>query len=215
MIGYAAASAAFTLGLVHSLAPGHWLPVVLLAKARRWTRGTTLLGALVAASGHVFLSILVGVILVAVGARLFHAHGAAIEEYAGWGLIAFGLGYAVWSWFNHSHCHAQDHEHHGPDVRRVRLPFAFLFTLGLSPCLTILPTFVAAAAQGVPVLGAAIGGFAVGVVTALVGATLLASFGVMKLDHPFLEHYGDVLTGVVASLMGVAFLLIHTHSHSH
>lgn len=215
MIGFAAASAAFTLGLVHSLAPGHWLPVVLLARARRWSRPTAALGALVAASGHVFLSIVIGVLLVAVGAQLFRQHGEAIEEYAGIGLIVFGIGYAAWAWFNHSACRVHSHGHHGPEVTRVKVPFVFLFTLGLSPCLTILPTFVAAAAAGVPALLWAIVGFALGVITALVGATLLGAAGVMKLDHPFLEHYGDVLTGVVAALMGVAFLLIHTHSHHH
>ena len=54
--------------------------------------------------------------------------------------------FAGYAYFNHSSCHG--HTHHGPDPRRdlrvKKTPFLFLFTLGLSPCVAVLPVFAAA-----------------------------------------------------------------------
>jgi hypothetical protein len=56
--------------------------------------------------------------------------------------------------------------------------------------------------------------FAIGVMVALGGATLVVSRGLMKLDHPLLEHYGDVITGLAVALMGIVlYLLPHHHAH--
>ncbi len=38
---------------------------------------------------------------------------------------------------------------------------------------------------------------------ALAGATFAVTLGILKLDHPVFEHYGDVLTGGAVALMGV------------
>jgi hypothetical protein len=54
-------------------------------------------------------------------------------------------------------------------------------------------------------------GFALGVLAALVGSTVLVFLGGMKLDHPFLEHYGEVITGVGVALIG--FLLVFQVGH--
>src|SRR5690242_12645224 len=97
-------SAAF-VGFVHSLAPGHWLPVVLMAKTRRWSRKTAILGAMVTASGHIFLSILLGAVSIWVGVHLFAQYESEIERYAGLALGVFGLLYAGMAFFRHSHCH--------------------------------------------------------------------------------------------------------------
>lgn len=199
-------SAAF-VGLVHSLAPGHWLPVVLMVKAKRWPVRTAVAGAFVTAAGHVVVSTAVGLLAIGLGARFLSSAAMSgamenrIEGYAGLGCIAFGILYALHSVFRHSSCHG--HEHHGPDPRRgSKAPFVFLFSLGLSPCVAALPIFAAAAIQGSVVTLVTLIAFSLGVLSALVGATLLVSTGLMKLDHPWLEHYGDVITGGAVALMG-------------
>ena len=70
-------SSAALVGFVHSLAPGHWLPVVLLAKARRWKPSVAAAAALVTASGHILLSILLAAIAIRAGdATVAEAHFA-------------------------------------------------------------------------------------------------------------------------------------------
>ena len=192
-------SAAF-VGLVHSLAPGHWLPVVLVTKARKWNTRTALLGATVTAAGHVLISLLLGVAALEVGAHYFARHEERIESYAGLFVAVFGILYALNSYFRHSHCHG--HEHHGPSPDRRRSPFVFLFTIGLSPCVAVLPVFAAAAPVGTGAVVMAMVGFVGGVLLALISATTLATTSAVKLDHPILEHHGDVITGVTVALMG-------------
>jgi cytochrome c biogenesis protein CcdA len=201
-------SAAF-VGLVHSLAPGHWLPVVLMAKARKWPIRTAVIGALMTASGHILLSLALGVASIWIGAQLLSSYEPEIERYAGLALSLFGLVYAGFSFFRHSHCHG--HTHHGPDPRGRKAPFFFLFSLGLSPCVAVLPVFAAAASEGALAVTVTLAAFAVGVLTSLIGSTLLVSLGLVKLDHPIFEHYGDVITGLGVTLMG---LLLFFFSHS-
>src|SRR2546423_612091 len=109
------AFSAIFVGLVHSLAPGHWLPVVLMAKARKWPLRTALTGAVLAASGHVLLSIGLGLLSIWLELHYLAHYEAEIERYSGLALILFGLIYAGYSYFRHSHCHG--HTHHGPNPK--------------------------------------------------------------------------------------------------
>lgn len=200
-----AASAAL-IGFVHSLAPGHWLPVVLLAKARKWPMRTTLVGALVAGSGHVLISMIVGAVSLAIGAAFFEGREEEIERYGSVLLILFGLGYAVLSYFRHSTCHG--HTHHGPKPDAKRAPFAFLFSLGLTPCIAVLPIFGAASTRGALDTAASMVAFGVGVFASLASSTWLVTHGMTKLDHPILEHYGDVITGLSIVAVGVVLFFV-------
>jgi cytochrome c biogenesis protein CcdA len=204
-------SAAF-VGFIHSLSPGHWLPVVLMVKSRKWGLAHAAFGALVAASGHVFVSVGLGFLALFIGQSFFSPYLHEIEENAGFILIFSGIAYAIYSRFTHRHCHG--HEHHGPDPRKsAKAPYVFLFSLGFSPCFAVLPVFGTAVGGGSAVLLGTMAAFAIGVVAALVGASLLVSRGLVKLDHPIFEHYGDVITGVGVAVMGLVLLLFpHTHT---
>lgn len=194
-------SAAF-VGFVHSLAPGHWLPVVLMAKTRRWPLRNALIGAAVTASGHIFLSLALGIASIWIGVHFLSQYEAQIERFAGLGLSVFGVLYAAYAWFSHSHCIG--HTHHGPDPKGKRSPYLFLFSLGFSPCVAVLPIFAAAAATDkVAMIAMTLACFAVGVFAALLGSTYVIIRGLVKLDHPLFEHYGDVITGCGVAIMGL------------
>lgn len=195
------AGSAALVGFLHSLAPGHWLPVVLVAKARRWSVQTVLLGAAVAASGHIIISNLLGAIAITIGVHLFTGFEEEVERYGSLILVIFGLIYAIYAYFRHHSCHG--HTHHGPHPKKGKAPFAFLFSLGFSPCIAVLPVFATASAKGATATLLAMIGFSLGVLLSLGSATVLATQGLAKLDHPILEHYGDVLTGIGIVLMGV------------
>ena len=194
-----ALSAAF-VGLVHSLAPGHWLPVVLMAKVRRWPLRTAVSGAMITASGHIILSVLLGLGAIGIGSKFLASYEHEIERYAGLALVVFGVVYAIYSYSRHSKC--QGHTHHGPNPQGQKAPFVFLFSLGFSPCVAVLPVFGAAAMESSWAVVMSMVAFALGVLMALIGSTVLVSRGLMKLDHPIFEHHGDVITGCGVALMG-------------
>ncbi len=195
------ALSAASVGLFHSLSPGHWLPVVLMAKSRKWSLKTSIFGALVAASGHILLSILLAVASIFIEFRFLSDYENEIERYAGLALVALGIFYAGIALFTHHRCHG--HSHHGIGSRKnKKAPFLFLFSLGLSPCVAVIPVVAKAAVQGSLITIFTLIAFACGVLLALIGATLLVSMGLIKLDHPVFEHYGDVVAGCGVALMG-------------
>jgi len=91
-------SAAF-LGFIHTLlGPDHYLPFIVLSKARKWTQSKTLWITFISGFGHVAGSVILGIIGVALGISLSKLE--AIESQRGnivsWLLIAFGLLYTIY-----------------------------------------------------------------------------------------------------------------------
>lgn len=88
-------SAAF-LGFIHTLlGPDHYLPFIVLSKARQWSQSKTLVITLLSGIGHVLGSVVIGVTGIAMGIGLHKLE--ALESYRGnivaWLLIVFGLAY--------------------------------------------------------------------------------------------------------------------------
>jgi nickel/cobalt transporter (NicO) family protein len=204
-------TAAF-VGFFHSIVPGHWIPIVLTVRTRQWTAGRAAVAALVTSLGHVVTSVGIGLSTFFIGAGFLHEHSHELEEKAGWIMVAFGLGYALFSLRRHQHCHG--HEHHGPDPRGKSNPFLFLFTVGLSPCFAILPVYATAVTYGAWILLFCMVAYSLGVIVSMLFSTLLVSRGMLKLDLPILEHHGDLITGLAVAAMG-AVLLLFPHQHGH
>lgn len=189
------------VGFLHSLSPSHWLPVILLSKTHHWSLKKSLIASLVASSGHIFLSIVLGIAGIGAGAHFLSPHEEVIEKFSSIALVIFGLFYASYAYFSHRSCIG--HTHHGPHPTREKGPLLFLLSLGFSPCIAVFPLFLAAAPLGTSHLIFTLLMFAIGVVLALASSTFVVTLGILKLDHPFLEHYGDVLTGACVALMGL------------
>lgn len=209
------ASSAFLIGLLHSLSPAHWFPVVLVAKEKKWHLPAALGGAITAASAHI-LSTTVLSLLAGLGLKLGLDQVEATEEKVELGvsifLIVVGLSYAAYAYWSHRKCIGHEHDHHGPEVTKAKKkgPYAFLFLLGLSPCLAYLPIHLSASALGFWTPVGSLVGFALGVTLAWTGAVLAVFRGMKKfLDHPFMEHYGETITGLGITLIGVVFLVRH------
>jgi nickel/cobalt transporter (NicO) family protein len=195
---------AFSAGLVgflHSLSPSHWLPVVLLSKSKRWGLKKSLFASGVASFGHILLSITLGVLGLGAGAHFLAPYEAEIESYSGIALIFFGMFYAAYAYKTHQRC--VGHTHHGPKPMNEKRPYLFLLSIGFSPCMAVFPLFVASAPLGTFNLFLTLLSFALGVILALGSATFVVTLGLLKLDHPFLEHFGEVVTGLCVALMGL------------
>jgi ABC-type nickel/cobalt efflux system permease component RcnA len=90
---------AITVGLVHTLiGPDHYVPFIVIGRARRWGWGRLMLLTFACGLGHVLSSVVIGLVGVALGESLTRVQGVeeARGEWAGWALILFGLGYGFW-----------------------------------------------------------------------------------------------------------------------
>ena len=89
---------AFSVAVVHSLSPDHWLPFVMLGRAREWGVPRTLGIAGIAGSLHVGTSIAIGLIGLFLGTVLAEEFASVVEYITGSLLFVFGLGFAFFSW---------------------------------------------------------------------------------------------------------------------
>jgi nickel/cobalt exporter len=90
---------AATLGVIHTLlGPDHYLPFIVLSKARKWTRTRTLWITFISGVGHVAGSVVLGLIGIAMGISLsrLEAFEASRGSLVGWMLIAFGVLYTAY-----------------------------------------------------------------------------------------------------------------------
>jgi len=124
------AGTAAALGLVHTvIGPDHYLPFIVIGRARNWKLQKTLGVAFLAGLGHILSSVVLGFVGIALGLAVSKLEGveSARGAVAAWLLIGFGLAYFIWglrrAWRDkphvhpHLHDHEEDHTHpHGPDL---------------------------------------------------------------------------------------------------
>ena len=96
---------AASLGIIHTLlGPDHYLPFIVLSKARKWTRTRTLWITFISGVGHVAGSVILGMIGIAMGISLskLEAFEASRGSLVGWMLIAFGLLYTAYGIYKYA-----------------------------------------------------------------------------------------------------------------
>lgn len=114
------AGTAASLGLIHTvIGPDHYLPFIVISRARNWTLRKTLFVSFLAGLGHILSSVVLGFVGIALGIAVARLEGveSARGEIAAWLLIGFGLAYFIWgmrrAWKGKPHTHAHLHGHGG------------------------------------------------------------------------------------------------------
>jgi len=222
-----------SIGLVHTLlGPDHYLPFVVLSRARSWTRTRTAVVTVLCGLGHVGSSVLLGTIGIALGLAVsrLEIFESVRGDIAAWLLTAFGLVYMVWGirravrGRSHSHVHAHnggeihvhDHDHHRAHLHphdqkgaaRSLTPWVLFTIFVFGPCEPLIPILMYPAAAE-STFGVALVATVFGVVTILTMVTvvLLLSFGLEHLPTRRLERYSHALAGLAILLCGVAIHL--------
>lgn len=222
------AGTAASLGLIHTLiGPDHYLPFVVLSKARNWSTAKTGVVTLLCGLGHVLSSIALGFLGIALGVAVFRLE--AIEssrgEIAAWLLIGFGLAYFVWgvrkairgrrhehahphedtAEHSHSHKHTNEHTHVHISSYRSLTPWILFTIFVFGPCEPLIPLVMYPAAEhnmaGVAIVSSIFG--LVTVATMLV-VVLTSSYGLSRLPLRKLERYSHAFAGLSIFLCGGA-----------
>ena len=220
-----------TVGFLHTLAgPDHYLPFVVMAKARRWSAGKTAAMTVLCGLGHVGSSILIGSIGIAFGlgvAKLEIFEGVR-GDLASWLFILFGLGYFLWGVRrglknrgpDHFHVHEdrvsdpgspRTHPGHGhPDHPRANLTPWILFTIFVfGPCEPLIPLLMVPAAEhgsgGVALVAAV---FSVVTIATMLALVFLPLIGLNKLPLKFLERYMHAAAGFTILVCGLGMVFL-------
>jgi nickel/cobalt transporter (NicO) family protein len=222
---------AISLGFIHTLAgPDHYLPFIVMAKARKWSNWKTVFITALCGLGHVGSSILIGAIGIAFGLSV--AHLEIFEGYRGsvaaWLFILFGFGYFAWGLWRgihnkkrhhhphvhedgsyhkhpHHHHHSEEHVHEHPEEKKANMTPWILFTIFVfGPCEPLIPLLMLPAADqstsGV-VLVATV--FSITTILTMIAMVLLPLFGLKMLPMKFLERYMHAVAGFTIFICGI------------
>lgn len=226
----AVATAAF-----HTLIPDHWLPFVLIGRARGWSARETATYSGLSASVHAALSVALGLVTLRVGLSAASAMGRHLESASGTLLVAFGLAYAAWAWRKGGHFHPggalahryaevercdgqegpqhPEHLHYHADegwIREGRGRSAFYLALivGANPCVLILPIMLATAEHGAASVALVTLAYSLTTVGLMVGLSVVGVAGSRRIPVPAAARHMETASGLLIALVGVVFLLI-------
>ena len=230
LLGTAAATAAF-----HTLIPDHWLPFVLVGRARGWSAGTTAAVSGLSALIHALLSVALGLAALWLGESAAHAIGDRLEHGSGILLVVFGVVYAAWAWRKGGHFHpggallhaADEGEHcdghegavsvehlhyHADDAwigaaaGKGAVPLALV--VGLNPCVLVLPIMVATASQGAGAVALVTLAYSMTTIVLMVGLSVVGVVGTRRIPVPPVARYMEAASGLLIALVGLVFLMI-------
>jgi nickel/cobalt exporter len=222
-----------SLALIHTLAgPDHYLPFIVISKARKWKLKKTIWFTVLCGLGHVGSSVILGLIGIAMGIAV-----GKLEVFEGvrgsiisWLFTSFGLLYMVWGMqkayrnkpHNHLHfhdnesIHEHEHSHHNEHVhihetdKKVNLTPWILFTIFIfGPCEPLIPLVMYPAAKNnysdLIILTVIFGLITITTMIFLVSA---AFYGIEFLPMKKIERYSHALAGGTILVCGLGMIFL-------
>lgn len=232
------AALGFPVAFLHAAIPTHWLPFVLVGRARRWTRAKTMLVTIAAGLGHVALTSLLGLAIAWFGFKLNATLGELFPYIAAAVLASLGCFYLWRQWrgagiLHHhppgtahhpgEHCGSEsDHTHWDDELKGTPLvssragdsaAVSGLFVmLTLSPCEAFLPIYLSGVQfgwRGFVVLSLIL---AVAALAAMILFTWFALFGFDRVRIQRFEKHEAGLIGAIFLLLALGMLFLE-HEH--
>jgi len=195
------------LSLVHAAIPNHWLPLVAVSKAQKWSHGEALLITGVTGAAHSASTILIGVAVGLLGYQL------ADDSVLPWllpatVLIGLGIVYLVLDRRGrHSHEHIPEGVAEGAQAPTVSIVLTLSAAMFFSPCIEIEAYYLQGGAMGWP--GIAAISFVYFSVTVL-GMIVLVHLGLRgaeRIRSRYLEDHERGVTGLVLLALGILTLV--------
>jgi ABC-type nickel/cobalt efflux system permease component RcnA len=222
--------AAISIAMFHTLVGvDHYLPFVVLGRARRWSTRKVLAVTAACGLGHVIGSLMLGFVGIAVGIGLGQMEWIESTRgaVAAWLLIGFGIAYMAWSWVRiqrdarHAHvhihedgmAHTHEHNHHTEHVHvhsAGNTTFWGLFVIFiLGPCEPLIPLLMVPAFEHDWWLVVEVSTlFAVVTIGTMMTMAYLGTLGLRMVSVRSVEKYSNVMAGGAITMSGMAIQLL-------
>jgi hypothetical protein len=191
----------FSVAALHAAIPTHWLPFVMIGRARGWSRRQTLAALALAGGGHILATTALGVALARFGWEINERYDAAFH----WVVAGLLVGLGAWLAFRAPHGHGCAHcegRKHIPEATDRAALWGLFLTLTLSPCELFLPVYLTAAPYGWPGIVWLSAVLAVATLTGMLTLTWLTLHGTARLR--WLDRLDSRVLGGLLVLLGVA-----------
>jgi sulfite exporter TauE/SafE len=224
---------AVSVGFLHTLlGPDHYIPFIVISKARGWSVGRTALITAVCGIGHVGSSVLIGMTGIGIGVAVNNLVSieSARGEIAAWMMIAFGFIYLIWgirvslrlkkhnhvhmhsdgTLHNHLHTHFEEHAHIHPHKSYKELTPWILFTIFFfGPCESFIPVLLYPAARNhLADITLVTGAFTIVTVGTMVTIVTLSVYGFRFLPKSGIEKYMHPVAGAIILLCGLGIIFL-------
>ncbi len=220
---------AASIGFLHTLmGPDHYLPFIVMARARKWSVARTLWITAACGLGHVASSVVLGIVGIALGIGVNSL--VDIESVRGnlaaWALTAFGLVYLIWgvrhairrkphthfhvhdhgTGHQHEHSHVEEHAHiHEGTEKKNITPWVLFVIFILGPCEPLIPILMYPAAQNsIEGLVQVSVVFSVTTVATMLLIVLSSVWGLSMIPFGKMERYTHATAGAMILLSGLA-----------
>jgi len=203
---------AASIGFFHTVfGPDHYLPFVVMSKARKWSLVKTVVITFLCGIGHILSSVVIGVIgiIFGIGVMRLEALEAFRGNIAAWALIGFGLAYFIWGMRKalkkKSHMHPHIHE---KDKKNIT-PWILFTIFVLGPCEPLIPILMYPAAKnsfaGVVLVTCVFGSVTI---LTMLSVTVSMSLGLKLVLLARFERYAHAFAGATICLSGMAIQLL-------
>jgi len=233
---YALLTTAVAVALLHTLIPDHWLPFVLIGRARGWSVLYTARISIFSSLIHVVFSVAIGLLTLVISRTAAIVIGESLELASASLLVLFGIVYAVWAWRKGGHFHPggckvhladeqevcagdegdahPEHLHYHADEGLISAGgnkggYWLAFIIGANPCILLLPILAGAAPQGVWMVSLVILAYSVPMVMMMVGLTVLGVIATRRFRVPLAARHMEAASGVMIALLGILFIILH------
>ena len=193
-------TAALVLSILHGVIPNHWLPVLAISKKEKWDLSETTRVTILAGLAHAASTVLIGVLLALIGAKLALVVESFTAFIAPGLLVMLGIFY-IYQHSRHHHFHIHGHPEQASN--KSRLIFSLASAMFFSPCFEIEAYFLVAGAQGLWLVALLVALYTVVTVGGMVIWVRLAYRGLLKMNWHSLEHNAGIITGVTLMLSGL------------
>ena len=222
---------AATIAFLHTiLGPDHYLPFIMMAKARKWSVSKTLWITGISGIGHVAGSVILGIIGITLGLAVtrLEIFEASRGNYAAWFLIGFGLLYCIYGLrramkgkrhshihihsngtvHQHDHQHVKEHMHVHQDTSKKKeiTPWVLFVIFLLGPCEPLIPLLMYPAAKqswhSVVIVAMVFSIITIGTMMLSVGLVLTGSKYIPQKN--VLEKYIHAIAGATICLCGIS-----------
>lgn len=218
-----------SIALLHTLSgPDHYLPFIVLSKAKKWSLSKTLLITFFCGLGHVGSSLLIGYAIVFLGWNISKV--AMFENlrasWSSWAFVVLGFIYTLWSVYllakNRVHKHfdlddpddvyVYNHKHGGlvnPQQRFKVTPWVLFIIFVGGPCEPLIPLLLYPAIKHSLINTLQISAvFTFTTLFVMLSIVSLGYLGINIISSPRLHKYANLLAGITLLCSGLAMVFL-------
>ena len=202
---YSIISGALIISLLHAVIPNHWLPIIAIGRKEQWTTAEVTKVTFACAMAHGISTILIGIALGFLGAKLDTNVTNFTNIIAPIVLIAMGL---IFIYRHHRHKHFHITEEIKKKKTKTAIITALVIAMFFSPCMEIEAYFLLAGTQAKWLVVFIALMYLVITTTGMVLLVRFAYKGLLKLNWHSLEHNAGIITGLTLVATGIITFFI-------